>query len=220
MTSLSQEMAHMLSDIRDEVYATRNYIHREYLSSRVMNAMAQVPRHAFVPEAMRQLAYSNSPLPIGHGQTISQPYIVALMSDLLQTKEEDTLLEIGTGSGYQSAILSLLAKRVYSMEVLSSLSHIAAERLSKLGYSNILPLVGDGYLGLPEHAPYDGILVTAAAEQIPPALEQQLKPGARLVLPVGNQLMGQQLIVVEKGADGTLKRESILPVAFVPLVHG
>lgn len=214
-----EDVATMLADIRSEVHYTRDYIKCDAFSSEVMSAMARVPRHAFVPEEMQQYAYDNGPLPIGHGQTISQPYIVALMSELLQVGEGDTVLEIGTGSGYQTAVLSQLVHQVYSIEVVEALGLLAKARLSHLGYHNIETTIGDGYLGWPEHAPYDGIIVTAAAAQIPPPLEEQLKPGARLVIPVSDGFMGQQLVVVEKGMDGTISREPILPVAFVPLVR-
>ncbi len=209
----------MLTDIRREVDYTRSYIRCEAFTSQVMSAMARVPRHAFVPEDMQEYAYDNGPLPIGHGQTISQPYIVALMSELLHVNEGDTVLEIGTGSGYQTAVLSLLVQRVYSVELVDALGQRAKSRLRNLGYNNVETMTGDGHLGWPEHAPYDGIIVTAAAAQIPPALEEQLKPGARLVIPVGDSLRGQQLMVVEKGWDNTISRETVLPVAFVPLVQ-
>ncbi len=220
MQQRQEEVARMLADIRSEVHYTRGYIQRDAFSARVMSAMAQVPRHAFVPEEMQPYAYDNGPLPIGHGQTISQPYIVALMSELLNVGEGDTVLEIGTGSGYQTAILSLLVRQVYSVEVVEPLAERAKVRLKQLGYHNVETQVGDGYLGWQEHAPFDGIIVTAGAPHVPPPLEEQLKPGARLVIPVSDGFMGQQLMVVEKGMDGVISREPILPVAFVPLVRG
>ncbi len=210
----------MLADIGIEVRATRDYIQCEAFSSEVMRAMAEVPRHEFVPAEMRHFAYSNGPLPIGHGQTISQPYIVALMSELLQVGEGDTVLEVGTGSGYQTAVLAQLVKQVYSIEIVEPLATQARERLRSLGYSNVETRSGDGYLGWAEHAPYDGIIVTAAAPHVPPPLTEQLRPGARLVIPVDDGLMNQQLLVVEKGLDGSLTRFPILPVAFVPLTRG
>ncbi len=210
----------MLADIGIEVRATRDYIQCEAFSSEVMRAMAEVPRHEFVPAEMRHFAYSNGPLPIGHGQTISQPYIVALMSELLQVGEGDTVLEVGTGSGYQTAVLAQLVKQVYSIEIVEPLATQARERLRSLGYSNVETRSGDGYLGWAEHAPYDGIIVTAAAPHVPPPLTEQLRPGARLVIPVDDGLMNQQLLVVEKGQDGSLTRFPILPVAFVPLTRG
>ena len=220
MQQHQEDVARMLADIRSEVHYTRGYIHRDAFSSRVMEAMAQVPRHLFVPEEMQAYAYDNGPLPIGHGQTISQPYIVALMSELLNVGEESIVLEIGTGSGYQTAVLSLLAKQVYSVELVEPLARLAKERLAELGYHNIEARHGDGYLGWPEHAPYDGIIITAAAPHVPPLLEEQLRSGARLVIPVSDGFIGQQLMVVEKGLDGSISREPILPVAFVPLVRG
>ncbi len=219
MLEREEEVARMLADIRAEVHYTRGYIQRDSFSERVMAAMAQVPRHAFVPEEMQAYAYDNGPLPIGHGQTISQPYIVALMTELLNVGEGAKVLEIGTGSGYQTAVLSLLVKQVYSVELVEPLAERAKARLGRLGYHNVETTTGDGYLGWPEHAPYDGIIVTAGAAHVPPPLEEQLKPGARLVIPISNGFMGQELIVVEKGLDGRLKREPILPVAFVPLVR-
>ncbi len=220
MKERSEDVARMLADIRAEVHYTRGYIHRDAFSAQVMAAMERVPRHAFVPEEMLDYAYDNGPLPIGHGQTISQPYIVALMTELLNVGEEDTVLEIGTGSGYQTAILSLLVKQVYSIERVEPLARVARARLARLGYRNVESIHADGYLGWPDHAPYDGILVTAASPHIPPLLKEQLKPGARLVIPVSDGFLGQQLLIVEKQNDGTISREPILPVAFVPLVRG
>ena len=207
----------MLRDIRWEVEMTRNYIHRDAFDARVMEAMATVPREAFVPEELRYRAFQNGPLPIGHGQTISQPYIVALMTDLLDTKPEDAILEIGTGSGYQTAILSRLVKRVYSLEILPELAAEASVRLETLGCVNVEVRCADGYAGLAEQAPYDGIIVTAAAPHIPAALLDQLKPGARLVIPVGRPGCAQELLVLEKRPDGTVDERDVLSVAFVPL---
>jgi protein-L-isoaspartate(D-aspartate) O-methyltransferase len=215
----ADDIERMLADIRSEVHLTRDYIKCEAFSPRVMAAMAKVPRHAFVPEELLEYAYDNGPLPIGHGQTISQPYIVALMSELLQVGEGDTVLEIGTGSGYQTAVLSQLVRQVYSVEIVEPLASLAKGRFKQLNYHNIEATTGDGYLGWPEHAPYDGIIVTAAAPYVPPPLEEQLRPGARLIIPVSDGFVGQQLLVVEKGADGVLRREPLLPVAFVPLVR-
>lgn len=219
MGERKEDMARMLADIRSEIRYTRGYIHRDAFSPQVMAAMAQVQRHQFVPEETQDYAYDNGPLPIGHGQTISQPYIVALMSELLQVGPCDTVLEVGTGSGYQTAVLSLLVEQVYSVERVPPLAELARERLKELGYNNVETTVGDGYMGWPEHAPYDGIIVTAGAPHIPPPLEAQLKPGARMVIPVSDGFIGQQLMVVEKGEDGTIHREPVLPVAFVPLVR-
>lgn len=190
---------------------------RETLSPRVAAAMETVPRHEFVPMARRHAAYENRPLPIGHGQTISQPFIVALMTDLLELAPDARVLEVGTGSGYQAAVLSLLAGEVYSIEIVRPLGEEAARTLARLGYTNVTTRIGDGYGGWPEAAPFDGIIVTAAAGHIPPALIAQLKPGGRLVIPVGD--FSQELMVVEKKADGTLRERRIVPVAFVPFTR-
>lgn len=186
--------------------------------ARVLAAMEKVPRHEFVPEEQRASAYRNRPLPIGHGQTISQPFIVALMTDLLQLKPTDRVLEVGTGSGYQAAVLSLLAKDVFSIEIIEPLGLEAAAVLSRLGYSNVTTRIGDGYQGWPEHAPYDAIIVTAAPDHVPPALIAQLVPGGRMVIPVGAGT--QDLLLVEKRQDGTTVSTEIVPVRFVPLTRG
>jgi len=209
----------MLADIEAEVRYTRSMIGRDAFSDRVMAAMAEVPRHEFVPGHEQTYAYANGPLPIGHGQTISQPYIVALMTDLLECGENDRVLEVGTGSGYQAAVLSRVVGQVYSVEVISELAQQAAERLDRLGYTNVQTRHGDGYEGWLEHAPYDGILVTAAAPSVPPPLTEQLKEGARLVIPVGPQFGHQELMVIEKHPDGSLIQTDILGVAFVPLTR-
>ena len=180
--------------------------------------MRRVPRHAFVPASQRELAYTNRPLPIGYGQTISQPYIVALMTDLLRLARHSRALEIGTGSGYQAAVLAELGHLVYTIEIVSELAEPAAKRLSELGYGAVSARHGDGYYGWPEAAPFDGILVTAAASQIPPPLLEQLKPGGRMVIPIGASFLVQELMLIEKLADGTIRTEALLPVAFVPLV--
>lgn len=213
------DIERMLTDIRHEVGYTRDYIRLSAFSPRVMEAMAAVPRHRFVPADMQEYAYDNRPLPIGHGQTISQPYIVALMSELLQVNEGDSVLEIGTGSGYQTAVLSRMVREVYSVEIVEALGQLAHARLQQLGIHNVETRIGDGYQGWMEHAPYDGIIVTAAAPQVPPPLLEQLKPGARLVIPVGDSLMGQQLMVLEKDHDGEITETPVLPVAFVPLTR-
>ncbi len=210
----------MLNDIEMEVNLTRHLIGKDALDDRVMAAIKQVPRNEFLPADYRFLAYDNGPAPIGSGQTISQPYIVALMSDLLGTKPTDTILEIGTGSGYQAAILSKLVKQVYSLEIIEELSSKASLRLKKLGYNNVTVRTGNGQFGWPEHAPFDGIIVTAAAADIPRPLIDQLRPGARLVIPVGLSYSYQELMVIEKKADGKIKARNILGVSFVPLVAG
>jgi len=184
----------------------------------VLAALRTVPRHEFVPRRLSSIAYTNQPLLIGLGQTISQPFIVALMTDLLQVKPGDRVLEIGTGSGYQAAILSLLVREVYSIEIVPELGKTAAATLSRLGHSNVVTRIGDGYEGWEEHAPYDAIIVTAAPNHIPPALIAQLKRRGRLVIPVGD--LYQELVVVEKTADGTATTSRILPVRFVPLTGG
>ena len=209
----------MLRDIETEVKLTRNLIGRSAFDGRVMQAMREVPRHEFVPIGARHEAYYNGPLPIGHGQTISQPYIVALMTDLLEPTEHDAVLEIGTGSGYQAAILSRVVKQVYSLEIIEALSLRAAETLERLGYNNVQCRVGDGYDGWEEQAPFDGILVTAASPNIPQPLVDQLKPGARLVIPIGLPYSHQELMLVEKQASGEISVTDVLGVAFVPLTR-
>ncbi|MBI5937737.1 MAG: protein-L-isoaspartate(D-aspartate) O-methyltransferase [Betaproteobacteria bacterium] len=210
----------MLRDIEIEVELTRHSIGKDALDPRVMAAMAKVPRERFLPDSLRHLAFRDGPVPIGHGQTISQPYIVALMTDLLAPEPGDTILEIGTGSGYQAAVLAELVQRVYTTEIVEPLATEAAERLSRLGYRNIELRRCDGYGGWPEHAPYDGIVVTAAAPHIPQPLIEQLKPGGRLVIPVGLPGEIQELEVVEKTKDGGLHTRQVLGVAFVPLTGG
>ena len=210
----------MLDDINDEVRYTRSLIGKDALDERVMEAMRKVPREEFVPPNMRSAAFENGPLPIGYGQTISQPYIVALMTDMIAPEPEHSILEIGTGSGYQTAILSQLCRKVYSIEVVKELSTAAAELFERLGYHNIETRIDDGYLGWPEHAPYDGIIVTAAATHIPAALLEQLKPGGRMAIPVGLPYSHQELMLVRKDEQGNTLTESVLGVAFVPLVGG
>ena len=207
----------MLEEIRESVRSSASYTGRSELSDRVMAAMANVPREEFVLPAYRHLAYDNTPLPIEAGQTISQPLIVALMTDLLDPQPADVMLEVGTGSGYQAAVLSELVAQVYSVEIVEELAETAAEVLSRLDYSNVTVRAGDGYAGWPEHAPFDGIIVTAAAEKIPPPLLQQLKPGGKLVIPVGAKNGYQELLLVEVDENGEIRKRSVLPVRFVPL---
>ena len=190
------------------------------MSSAVRKALGKVERHRFVPRAQADLAYRNQPLPIGSGQTISQPYIVALSTDLLQPQPEHIVLEVGTGSGYQAAMLAEVVKQVYTIELLEDLGRPAATRLAELGYRNVEVRIGDGYAGWPDKAPFDGILVTAAAPRIPPALVTQLKPGGRMVIPVGGDGWVQYLKVVTKRADGGYDQRDVIPVRFVPLVPG
>lgn len=212
-----QKHQRMIDVIEEEVAYTRHAIGKDHLDARVMDAMRQVPRHEFVPVASQVMAYSNGPLSIGHGQTISQPYIVALMTDLLETDPQDTILEIGTGSGYQSAILACLVKQVHTTENVGPLVAPARERLQRLGYHNVEVHECDGYFGLPKLAPFDGIIVTAAASHVPQPLLDQLKPGGRLVIPVGQEFYAQELLVIQKQQDGEFKRSKIIDVVFVPL---
>ena len=214
---MKNDMQRMLNDIEMEVDLTRHLIGKNSFDDRVMAAMKQVPRHDFLPADLRYCAYDNGPAPIGSGQTISQPYIVALMSDLLNTKPSDIILEIGTGSGYQAAILSQLVQQVYSVEIIEHLATTAHNRLNKMGYDNVEVRNDDGYFGWPEHAPYDGVIVTAAAPHIPQSLIDQLRTGARLVIPVGLPYSYQELMVVEKKANGEIETWKVLGVGFVPL---
>jgi protein-L-isoaspartate(D-aspartate) O-methyltransferase len=207
----------MLDDIEAEVRYTRKMIGKNALADRVMQAMADVPRDEFVPKSYLAAAFDNGPLPIGHGQTISQPYIVALMTDMLELDANDIVLEIGTGSGYQTAILSQLCKQVYTVEYIAALADMAKARFERLGYTNIESITGNGYDGWPEHAPYDGIIVTAAASHIPKPLIEQLKPGGRMVIPIGRPHLYQELTLVTKDKDGELNIKDVLGVAFVPL---
>ena len=185
---------------------------------RVLDAMRAVPRHEFVPLTLRDDAYVDSPLPIGHGQTISQPYIVALMTELARPSPADRVLEVGTGSGYQAAVISRLVSRVFTVELVDPLAQSASAVLRRLGYANVTVRSGDGYLGWPEEAPFDIILVTAAPEEVPAALVAQLKPGGRLIVPVGRVWDVQDLQLIEKDAGGKVKTRSVIPVRFVPMV--
>ncbi len=184
----------------------------------VLQAMRSVPRHLFMPEGVRNMAYEDHPVPIGYGQTISQPYIVAVMTELLEPARDHKVLEIGAGSGYQAAVLSGLVKHVYSIEIVPELARSATATLAKLGYRNVTVRHGDGYKGWPEEAPFDRIIVTAAPPELPQALLDQLKPGGKLVAPVGSTVWGQDLIVVDKTTQGKLRRRSVFPVMFVPMV--
>ena len=214
---MKKAMRRMIADIEREVEYTSRLIGKRALDPRVMKAMEEVPREAFVPGNMKHFAFENGPLPIGYGQTISQPYIVALMSDLLQTQADHVVLEIGTGSGYQTAILSRLVRQVYSIEVVSELGEASAGRLKELGYTNVECRIGNGYAGWPEHAPYNGIIVTAAATRIPQQLIDQLVTGGRLVIPVGDPYGAQELVVVTRGEGDHIDVREILGVAFVPM---
>lgn len=213
------DRAAMLREIDEEVALTRHEIGKAALDPRVMAAMAKVPRERFVPSRDRYRAYANGALPIGCGQTISQPYIVALMTDQLAPQADSVVLEIGTGSGYQAAVLAEIVRQVYSLEIVGVLALGAAERLEWLGYRNVTVGHADGWHGWPEHSPYDGIVVTAAALEIPPSLVDQLKVGGRLVIPLGPPGAPQELRLIEKQADGTIDSRGILLVAFVPFTR-
>ena len=203
--------------IEADVRETSQYLDRQALDPRVMKAMGKVLRHEFVSTTIQHFAYLNRPLPIGYGQTISQPYIVAVMTDLLKPAPDNTVLEIGTGSGYQAAILAELVKQVYSIEIIKPLGEQAASRLTRLGYHNVTTKIGDGYYGWEAKAPFDAIIVTAVASHIPPPLIKQLKVGGRMVIPVGSGFLTQQLLLVTKKEGDKIATRQILPVRFVPL---
>ena len=213
------ERAALVAEIKLRVLETRSYLGKSQLDSRVMAAVAKVPRHEFVPTQWAYAAYDNRPLPIGYDQTISQPSLVAMMTDLLALPEDCHVLEIGTGSGYQAAILAEFCSSVHSIEIVQPLARQAGELLERLGYDNVAVKSGDGFAGWPEHAPYDGIIVTAAAEQAPEPLLAQLRPGGRLVIPLGEAGGYQELVVIDKAADGSLSRQPIFPVRFVPFTR-
>lgn len=214
------ERRKMVEAVLADAVATSSFSGSSALSASVMAAMGKVERHRFVPAGLSALAYLNRPLPIGYGQTISQPFIVALMTDLLRVKDGDKVLEIGTGSGYQAAVLAEIVHSVYSIEIIEPLGKEASDRLKSLGYVNVKTRVGDGYYGWPEAAPFDAIIVTAATSHVPPPLIKQLKTGGRMVIPLGTQFMVQYLMLVEKQKDGTVTTRHILPVRFVPLTGG
>jgi len=203
--------------IEADVRETSLYLDKQALDPRVMSAMGKVLRHEFVPIIERRFAYLNRPLPIGHGQTISQPYIVAVMTDLLKPKSHHKVLEIGTGSGYQAAVIAELVDQVYSIEIIEPLGEQARKRLARLSYNNISSRIADGYYGWQEHAPFDAIVVTAASSHIPPPLIKQLKVGGRMVIPVGSRFLTQQLLLVTKEQADKITTRQILPVRFVPL---
>src|SRR5512132_2066491 len=210
---------HMLAVIAACAFALRDTIGKSAFDERVMTAMCKVPRHEFVPIEVQPYAYANIPLPIGFEKTISQPFIVALMTDLLDIKADDSVLEIGTGLGYQAAILAQLARKVYSVEIIEELAQQAEQRLRRLGYTNIELKLGNGYYGWPEHAPFDKVIVTAAPDLIPPPLIEQLKPDGRMVIPAGLP-EAQQLTLLIKQRDGKLTISGILPVRFSTLEGG
>ncbi|MBW2521772.1 MAG: protein-L-isoaspartate(D-aspartate) O-methyltransferase [Deltaproteobacteria bacterium] len=210
----------MVRAIEADVLRTASHISKKSLAPRVMEVMGRVERHRFVPPAAETWAYANRPLPIGHGQTISQPYIVALMTDLADIRPGGRVLEIGTGSGYQAAVLAAMGAEVFTIEIIAPLAEEASRRLADLGYEQVHTRRGDGYYGWEEEAPFDAIVVTAAAGHIPPPLLRQLKPGGTMVIPVGGRFMVQHLVLVNKDSSGGLTTRQVLPVRFVPLTGG
>lgn len=215
--NFAERRAAMVNEIRDLTVTLQAETGIPKLDPRVLAAMERVPRHEFVPPGERERAYQNRPLPIAHGQTISQPYIVALMTHLMRIEPDDVVLEVGTGSGYQAAVLAELARHVYTIEIVEPLGKQAAQRLKALGYENITARIGDGYQGWPSEAPFDAIMVTAAPDHVPRPLIEQLKNNGRMVLPVGGNFLSQQLVVVEKKPDGRIETQQVIPVRFVPL---
>jgi protein-L-isoaspartate(D-aspartate) O-methyltransferase len=207
----------LVNVIKADVVKTHDFLDQGTLDERVLDAIGKVPRQEFVGDDQRPYAYENRPLPIGYGQTISQPYIVAIMTDLLKPKKSDRILEIGTGSGYQAAILAELVDSVYTIEIVEELGKQAAENLKRTGYGNVHTQLGDGYYGWETAAPFDCIIVTAVASHLPPPLIKQLKPGGRMIIPVGGQFMMQYLVLVTKDSEGKVTTRQILPVRFVPL---
>jgi len=214
------QRARLVSEVEAMYAETRSETGLAAMSPAVRKALGKVERHRLVPPGEASRAYRNHPLPIGSGQTISQPYIVALSTDLLKADSNSVVLEVGTGSGYQAAVLAEIASKVYSIEIIASLGNEARKRLEELGYANIEVRIGDGYAGWPEKAPFDGIVVTAAAPRVPQALVDQLKPGGRMVIPVGGEAGIQYLKLLIKRADGGVDEKRVLPVRFVPLVPG
>ena len=218
---LAADRALMVTTIETHAKQASIALGRDSIVPEILKVVGKVPRHEFVPDRVRGDAYADRPLPIGYGQTISQPFIVALMTDLLRVRPGDIVLEVGTGSGYQAAVLAHLARRVYTIEIVPALADSAAARLQRLGYSNVATRSGDGYYGWEEAEPFDGIIVTAAASQIPPPLIRQLKPGGRMVIPLGASFALQYLVLVERNADdGRVTTRQLLPVSFVPLTSG
>lgn len=211
-------MQELIAEIRRDTLNTRHYTGRDTLKESVLDAMERVDRSRFVPPGSELYAWENRPLPIGYGQTISQPFIVALMTDLLDLAPDHRVLEIGTGSAYQAAVLAELAAQVYTIEIVPQLAESAAERLSRLGYANVVVRAGDGWHGWPDAAPFDRMIVTAVGEEVPPALLDQLSIGGRMVMPIGPRHGGQNLTVITKGEDG-IEMEQVLPVQFVPLTR-
>ncbi len=214
------DRARMVAEVERDCARLGDVLGRRHLDPAVRDALLDVPRHVFIPPEFGRVAYVNNALPIGHDQTISQPTIVALMTDLLRVGPGDTVLEVGTGSGYQAAVLARVCAHVHTIEIVRPLARSARARLARLGYDNVTVYEGDGWRGVPEHAPYAGIIVTAAPDRVPRALLDQLAPGGRLVLPVGPVGGVQEMVVVSKSADGSLSSREVLPVRFVPLTGG
>ncbi len=212
-----QQRDQLVEQIKSNVQISSDFLKKDQLDDRVLDAISKVPRQEFVPEKQRRWAYKNRPLPIGYGQTISQPAVVAIMTDLLQLQQTDQVLEIGTGSGYQAAVLAELVDKVYSIEIVPELAERAAGDLKRTAYDNVILRHGDGYYGWKDAAPFDAVIVTAAASHIPPPLIKQLKPGGRMIIPVGGRFMVQHLILVTKDEAGKVITRQILPVKFVPL---
>jgi len=217
LPAVAQDFDARRAELVDEVRQFTSYVGDKPIRDHVLQSLNTVERHKFVPREEVSYAYENRPLPIGYGQTISQPYIVALMTDLLNLETDDIVLEVGTGSGYQAAVLSSLVARVYTIEIIEALADQAGERLGRLGYENVETRLGDGYFGWDENAPFDSIIVTAAATHVPPPLIEQLKPGGRMVIPVGGRFTTQWLLLIEKNDDGGVVTRQIATVRFVPL---
>ena len=215
----ADERAEMVETVQVHAQAAPAALEGDRFDPDVLDVMRAVPRHLFMPEDVRDLAYQDRPVPIGYGQTISQPFIVALMTDLLNVEPGDKVLEIGTGSGYQAAVLSPLADEVYTIEIVPELGERASDALEGANFANVETRIADGYYGWPEAAPFDAIVVTAAASQIPPPLVQQLKPGGRMVIPIGGPFSAQQLMLIEKQQDGSVTTRQLLPVRFVPFTR-
>ena len=214
---MEERLARLLREIAAEARATAGHTGVAVFAARVMQALAEVPRHEFVPEDEQVSAYLDEPLPIGHGQTISQPFIVALMTDLLELAPGAKVLEVGAGSGYQAAVLAQLAREVHTVEIVPALARACRERLARLGFANVHVHAGDGGAGLEAEAPFDAIVVTAAARRVPPALVRQLAPGGRLAIPLGEEGAPQELVLLAKDARGEVSLRPVLPVRFVPL---
>ena len=213
----TSERAALWAEVDAELRTIGEQIGVSRLSPEVREALSAVPRHRFVPSGQREHAYENRPLPIGHGQTISQPLIVAAMTELLDVGPGDRVFELGTGSGYQAAVLAELGVEVYSVEIVEALGHRARATLDEIGYARVRTRIGDGYDGWPEAAPFDAVIVTAASDHIPPPLIRQLKPGGRLLIPVGNRYLTQKLVLLQRDQAGAVTTQELLPVRFVPL---